>query len=503
MNTVYHEKKSIFERIETLIRTTGELPENFEPEEKEYADNELCFAPGALEGILKYHTAGESKGTAIKDTLKRYVQMEEGAALEKFEKEEAGDFRTASVRDGLLRDIIWNQEEYHLDKLLSLAYYFARKGTKCESVKLGLSILSIFDLSESEDGCYLLTNLGYCEEFTDYVIMNIADWEEPKKQNLYFELAKKLKGWGKINVVEEMAADTEEKKEWILCHGCRNSVMNAYLAYTCAKKCDLYERLEQGNLTEEQLRGVSDIMEGLIDEGPCAGMSALENPVKLTLLYLDELEKHALTIEYVTLLCWITDYFEKSEIVFADMVCEKAQGLLESLDLDALMAENLKDNTHQCLQVARRFYVDLSEPLYTLMQENFSKYYTYCYYLFSKERFVDEFFVLCDREIDAGCYPKEMGDSLGLGKLGDGMLALDMIVQYMGKYPLKGRKLLAISIQSPITRWRNVAGKTMLEWTKRLNQPLSQIDADLYGMVKEVAKEECNAVTKEYWQQLL
>lgn len=503
LNIIYKEKTTIFQRIETLIRTQGELPENFEPEEREYAENELRFAPGALEGIFGHHTSGNSDCCDFADTLKEYLQLKQEEALKRFETEEAGSFSTATIRGGLLKEIINHQEEYNADKVANLGYYFALKGTKCETVKLGLSLLALFNFSENDKVCYLLKNLGYCEEFTGYVTMNVSDWEEQKKQDFYFELAKKLKGWGKIDVVEEMVADTEEKKEWLLCHGCKNSILYAYLALVCAEKCDFFERLKKGNLTDEQFQGATDIMDGLLDEGPCDGMSAIEKPVELTLAYLEELQKHETDIRYAVLLCWIYDYFQDNEIEEADRVCERIRQIFGGLDVNKLIAENLSDNPHNCIQIAKRFDVDLSEQLFALMKQNFEKYFTYCYYLFDKNKLVEEFFALCEQEIDAAKYPKRMGASLGLGRLGEGVLALDMIVQYMGKYPLQGRKLLLICIQSPFTRWRNMAAKAMIDWVEGLNKPLSDIDVGLYDMVSTVAEIECNDTTKEMWEKLL
>ncbi|MBQ6696270.1 MAG: hypothetical protein IJN16_06160 [Lachnospiraceae bacterium] len=503
MKTIYKEKKSIFERIETLIRTTGELPEDFEPEEREYKENELRFAPGAMEGILGHHSSGKGEDCDFAQTLKEYLQLDVAEALKRFEEEEATDFQTAAKRAPLLSAITEHQEEYHAGKVANLGYYFAREGTKCETVKLGLSLLALFDLSDNEQVCYLFQNLGYCEEFTSYVTMNVVDWPRQKMQDLYFELAKKLKGWGKIDVVEELVADTEEKKEWILCHGCKNSILNAYLAYVCVQKCDLHARLIQGNLTREQLQGAGDIMEGLIDEGPCAGMSLVEEPVEMTCAYLRELKRYPMDMDTVVRLCWIADYFEDSEIENAAVVCVEIRALLETVDLEVLIAENKKEKFHQCIQVAKRFQIDLSEALFELMEEDFPKYFTYAYYLFQQDRYVEEFFELCEREIDGRLYPKRMGDSLGLGNLGEGILPLDMVVQYLDKYPLKGRKLIALSIQSPITRWRNMAAKAMIAWTESLGKPLVQLDVGLYSMVKAVAETECNATTKGYWEQLL
>ena len=247
-------KESIFHKIESLINKNGVLPENFEAEEREYAENELRFAPGAMEGIFGHHVAGAGEKTAFAEELKSYLWMSPETAMELFENEKAGKFSTVSIRDSLMNEIVEHKEDYDPNKVANLGYYFAQSGTKCETVKLGLTLLALFNFSQNEKVCYLLKNLGYCEEFTDYVIMSTYDWAEKERQDFYFELAKKLHGWGKIDVVEMLDADTEEKKEWILCHGCRNSILYSYLGYVCAEKCDLYVRLQKGYLTEEELR---------------------------------------------------------------------------------------------------------------------------------------------------------------------------------------------------------------------------------------------------------
>ncbi len=495
------ENNSIFQKIETLINTTGELPDDFEAEEREYGENELRFAPGAMEGILGHHSLGKGEIKDFADTLKSYLEMDSASALEQFE--ETQPFQVACGRNELLQEIISHQEEYPADKVANLGYYFACQGSKCESVKLGLSLLALFDFSDNEQVCGLLRYLGYCEEFTDYVTMSVAGWEESKKQDFYFELAKKLKGWGKIDIVEEMNADTPEKKEWILCHGCKNSIMNSYLAYECVQKCDFHDRLREGNLIMEQLKGAGEIMIGLIEEGPCKGMSIVEEPVELTLNYINEVMKHPLDVVDIQHLCWIHEYFDKSEIENGKQVCERLQQTWTTMDLSGLVTENLAENPHACVQIANHFELDIAKPLLELMRQDLKKYFNYSFYFFRKDCYVDEFLDLCERETDESLYPKKMGDSLGIGRMGEGMLALDMVVQYMDKYPLKGRKLLVISIQSPITRWRNMAAKVLNGWTQKLEKPLSEIDTDLYELVKEVAAKECNETTKEAWNKLL
>lgn len=494
--------ESIYRRIYKCIKEQGELPVDFVVEERECGGKEIHFAPGALEGIIGHHTSVADENDSFIPVLKEYLTMEPIDAMEKFESEKAKDIKVATMRNGLLQSIYENRTEYDADSIARLAVCFAEYGRKSESVKLGLSLMSLFNLSGNEVVCNMLKTLGYCEEFTDYVISNTTNWNEDKKQALYFELAKKLRGWGKINVVEMMQADTAEKKEWILCHGCKNDVMYAYLGYECAMKCDLYERLQKGNFSDEEFAGASDIMSGLLDEGPCQGMSALEYPVELTLFYLEECEKHNWDAEQVALLTDIASYFRSSEIENANVVEAKVKEVLERMDIHAYIVENVEKNTHECMRIAKMYGVDMSNHLIRLMKMDFEKYYIFCYYLFANNQFVNEFFELCDREINYNNFPNAMGDEFGLGDV-QGKIKLDMIVQHLDKYPGLGREMIKTCLRSPITRWRNMAAKALLGWTKNANTTLKDTDAELYSEVERVYALECNEQTKGMWEKLI
>lgn len=509
-------KSSIYEKIRDCIERNGVVPDGFELEEREYKENELRFAPGALEGILGHHSAGAGAGQALAEKIKEYLQIIPKEAMEKFEREAAVDGQMASARSGIQKVILERKDEYDAGKVFALAYFFAMNGNMVETVKLGLSLLALFDTGDKGEVCDVLRTLGCCEEFTDYVLTAVESWAEKDKQELYFDLARKLHGWGKINAVERMYADTEEKKEWLLCHGCKNSIMNAYLGLVCAEKCDFQERLKQGNFSEEQFQGAREIMDGLLDEGPCQGLSAMEDAAELVLLYLEECRKHVLNVDLVMQLADIRDYFDgvKSKAVKSETagvneadsdtkIRTKVETMISTIHLKDFIVEHMKDSTYQCIRIARAFELDVSECLIGLMKMNFAKYYPHCYYLFEKNAYVDDFFHICERAIKEADYPNEMGDSWGVAARERKGIMLDMIVQYLDRYPLCGKKMIRICLHSPITRWRNMAGKALLGWVKELGGTLADIDSELYDVVEDVAARECNEGTKETWKKLL
>lgn len=502
------ENRPIYKRIEEIIQRDGRLPEDFTPEEREYKDGELLFAPGAMEGILSHHSSGKGEKTDFIPVLKQYIKMSLGEALQDFEANRADTFKAATMRKRLLQEIIDHQVELEAGKVANLAYCFAANGRKAETVKLGLTMIALFNFSDNPQVCHMLQTLGYCEDFTDYVLMSVEDWPQQQKQDCYFELAKNLYGWGKINVVEMLEADTEEKKQWILCHGCKNSVLNAYLGLVCAQKADLYSRLQKGNLSAEELSGATEIMKGLLDEGPCAGMSAMEKPIELTLMYLDAVEqafKSGISedsIIYAAELDGVNDYFEDGEIEGSAKVCAKIQEMMDSLDVDSLLAKSLKDYTWESLQVANMCGKDVSAPLMELIREDFAKYFRHCHYFLQKGLLVEEFVALCEEKIDADLYDKGMGNLMGL-KLKEGQVSVEMVVQYLDRYPLQGKKLVEICMDSPVSRWRIVAGKALLGWVDKLNKPLSEIAPDLYSKVMTLHIIEGYNIAKEQWSKLI
>ena len=54
-------ENSIYHKIKKCILKFGKLPDDFVAEEKTYKENELRFAPGALEGIFGHHMSDEVK----------------------------------------------------------------------------------------------------------------------------------------------------------------------------------------------------------------------------------------------------------------------------------------------------------------------------------------------------------------------------------------------------------------------------------------------------------
>lgn len=489
---------SIYKIIKDEIIKNGTLPTDFELETEEFTGG-IRFAPGAKEGVLRHHSSGQGGNSIFPETLKGYMSKSEDFALKHFEKEEAEGFSTATEGNVIMNYIRLHQQEFPAQKLFGMARFFVMNGTKPESVKLGLALMRLFKLQPTEIAKVkdVLVTLGYYEDFTGYVLDNMVHWENSERQEILFDYAKKLHGWGKINVVSLLEADTEEKRKWILCYGCKNSVMYNYLAMVCAVKSKLYERLAEGNLSDEEMIGVRDIIGGLVEDGPAASLADLKNPSGLIVAYFLQLKGKALDIETIDLLYGIKLYFETRELEKADTIAAMVDELVASMNVNVMIKDALPEKTFLCLRISSLRNEDLSEELYELLRNDFTKYFRYSTYILIKDTKTEDFFDLCDLNIKEEDYPVGMGDLQIFKPENEKALPLDIVVQYLDKFPNKGKKMIKICLNSPVIRWRNVAAKALLGWEDELSKKLSNIDEELYNMVVDVNGKEVSKLTKE------
>ncbi len=242
---------SIYEMIRGAVTAKGRLSENFRlPEDK--ADNQLKFAPGAVDGIIFYHTAG----TESEDS--------EGYTM--------------------LINAIENKDRLSVGNVIDFAVGLMMEGTEAEAVKFGMSLLELIDWTGQEQLKPAVRLLALSDEFTLYAAFLMRCWENPNRE--LFNILQKVEGWGRVHIVRMMEADSEEIEEWLVRNGVHNDVVPAYSGMDCFEKVHYLERIRRPVLDLETYRGLADILDALLDEGPVTGISALENPEEVMRAFL-------------------------------------------------------------------------------------------------------------------------------------------------------------------------------------------------------------------------
>ncbi len=118
-------------------------------------------------------------------------------------------------------------------------------------------------------------DLSYCNEFTWFCLPIIRKWDGGN--DLIFEIAKHVYGWGRVHACGFQEPETGEIKQWFLTEGVDNGVMPPYTALVAWNKSDAASLLDS-RLTQKGFTCISRIMAALLDEGPCRGISLVEEP---------------------------------------------------------------------------------------------------------------------------------------------------------------------------------------------------------------------------------
>ena len=298
---------SIYELIKSSIQANGELPEDFKLPPKD--PNGVPWADGAMDGVYIYHTVGNEEDI---EPLKNIVfQISEGKFEEAQNNLENLDFFMISRRDPLLNWIIQEQKQINIDNLCEFAISQLSNSKNIEVIKFCLCVLEIIKLETEKDTIEKVKILALSDEFTLYCLNILKNLKNSNEE--IFEIAKKVKGWGRIYSVKYLKVTNDEIKEWLLEEGFLNYINPAYTAYTCAKKINLIEILNEEQISSKKFNDISYLMNALLDEEAITGISALENRELLIEKYLEKAKTLSSTEEAYEVVRLIKEYVEDNE----------------------------------------------------------------------------------------------------------------------------------------------------------------------------------------------
>ena len=312
---------SIYELIKNSIQNNGELPENFKLPPKD--PNGVPWADGAMDGVYIYHTVRKEEDI---EALKSIVfEISEG----KFEEAQTNldklDFSMVSRRYSLLNWIVQEEEKINLNNLYEFATLQLTTSKNIELIKFCLSVLTIVNIETDKDTIEKVKLLALSDEFTLYCLdilvccLDILVQLEDSNEEI-FEIAKKVKGWGRIYSIEYLQATNNKIKEWMLEEGCHNYVLPAYTAYTCAKKINLVEILNEDKISSKKFNDISYLMNALLDESAITGISALENRELLIESYLEKAKYLSSTEDDYSAVMTLKEYIKNNKEINNNLI---------------------------------------------------------------------------------------------------------------------------------------------------------------------------------------
>jgi hypothetical protein len=242
-----------------------ELPDAY----RERKPNELGWSSGALDGVFSHHM-GLPRAEEISRRTQKMLN-----SLNRLVRH-ASDANLKSLYDAVVEDSIIPVADAFQAELLKIlptnkakfaqvGRYFAAEADRREATKFGLLLL---ELSGSRTDIPLLETLATNDEFTLFAAIALARViDDPEKA--YFSIAKRVHGWGRIQVVERLkGTHNQEIRAWMLRGGFRNQIMDGYLAGICARTGDLHLALNSSEIDRPLLDGAGGIIRALIEGGP-------------------------------------------------------------------------------------------------------------------------------------------------------------------------------------------------------------------------------------------
>ena len=352
---------SIYELIKNSIQNNGELPENFKLPPKD--PNGVPWADGALDGVYIYHL-GENEEDI--EPLKNIVfQISEGKFEEAQNNLENLDFFMISRRDPLLNWIIQEQKQINIDNLCEFTISQLSTSKNIEVIKFCLCVLEIIKLETEKDTIEKVKILALSDEFTLYCLNILKNLKNSNEE--IFEIAKKVKGWGRIYSVKYLKVTNDEIKEWILEEGCHNYIILAYTAYTCAKKINLVEILNEDKISNKKFNDISYLMNALLDEEAITGISNLEDRELLIERYLEKAKTLASTEEDYYAVITLKEYIKNNKEINNELIkiCD-----------EILNSENTRNNVKELLKegygynIAKYLGIDIDKYILEYLQDN-------------------------------------------------------------------------------------------------------------------------------------
>ena len=352
---------SIYELIKTSIQANGELPEDFKLPPKD--PNGVPWADGAMDGIFMYHTVGKEEDI---EALKKIVfQISEG----KFEEAQTNldklDFSMISRANSLLDWIIQEQKQINFNNLYEFATLQLTTTKNIEVVKFCLSVLTILNVETDKDTIEKVKVLALSDEFTLYCLNILKNLKNSNEE--IFEIAKKVKGWGRIYSIKYLKVTNDEIKEWILEEGCHNYIIPAYTAYTCAKKINLVEILNEDKISSKKFNDISYLMNALLDEEAITGISNLEDRELLIERYLEKAKTLASAEEDYYAIITLKEYIKNNKEINNELIkiCDE---ILNSEKTRNIVKELLKEGYGY--NIAKYLGIDIDKYILEYLQDN-------------------------------------------------------------------------------------------------------------------------------------
>jgi hypothetical protein len=445
------------------------------------AARSLRWAPGALDGALGHHFGTESDGAReIFDALFAACASPTTQTLRRLYETMLHGSGAIGAADSLISLLVATPPS-DIEALYRIAVWLAEESPDREPVKFGIVLLGC--IRADEPPTELLATLGSHDEFTLYVAEAFAKLPgRAKQEGALWQLAKRVSGWGRIQVVERLAGTSDPAiRDWMLRDGFRNSVMYEYLAYTCAESGGLLDALRAERVDDHLICSAGEIINALIVGGPAQDVGDYVDSAEVITLFVELVERRRL-LRLVVLrsLKKIGRFAAASSRSWDGMACKAWSASLRSDIVSAvdrvkewpewprLVREALSSPDHDVFYdadiVAAFVGVDAWEKRFERQAGSKDRYHWSDLMRTQDVDRVRRVVDLATRQLDLKAIAIGPEGSLGFGKSFDDHTSLGFIVKHLASYQGVGWELVSAALRTPGARLRTDAVETLHAW---------------------------------------
>ena len=312
--------RAILAIIRENIGSEGRLPREFILPKDQDDENSLIFTDGAQDGITYFHTQPGKLNIEEADLLIDAMNAVVGGHIDTADELFLKLTKTRRTIEfaGYLSDLV-EENASMINPIHAYSYgkHLVALAKDKELVKIGLALHHKAPEDRLKGFRQIITDLTYCNEFTWFCLPIIQKWDDGN--DLIFEIAKHIYGWGRVHACAFLEPETWEIRQWFLREGVDNGVMPPYTALEAWNKSDAASLLDC-RLTQKDFTFISRIMAALLDEGPCRGISLVEDPEIALRKFLNQAQSYNLSPDDYKVIKAIKERWDRDELIAS--LCE-------------------------------------------------------------------------------------------------------------------------------------------------------------------------------------
>ena len=347
-----------------------------------------------------------------------------------------------------------NRDSIKPEMIYKLSKYIINETDNTEALKLGIYLISQFDLGRIDKK--MILDLALCDEFTFYSLFyGIIKFDDSNE--LIFNLLKKVFGIGRLFLIDQLKVDSNEKREYLVLNSNIESISNIGVGRIIGTKINIQNYILEKVVGDIYI-GLSNIINSLV----FSEYKLFEKYEELFNNYIDRfIEYSNYSISYFVITN-IYNYIDDNHIK------NKIYNLVSSKKFKNIMIDNIK-NSNDINMLYEITYLlcnidsfGLEKYIYKRFRENCYKYSFMIDLLIEKDKYREDSlkimydnFIFLDGDI-----------SNEINEYSIESLKNKYIISVMEKYPYCNEEFIIRSLFSKYLDIRNATLNTLYTWNR-------------------------------------